>query len=376
MYELRILNGLHRGAILPLDDITYTIGASEDADIVLADPGIEIEHATAQLIEGGWLLRALDGGVMDADSNQPQEVLTLQLGDCARIGQIWISVVEAEAAWQNPPPDPVDVPAAVLEDVPTEDSEDQFDAQADELEPMMDGPLDEPEAMAEAIAGGASEGMKEDAAARDAAPRGIDRLRRFGARLKSRRTYFAVAAVTVLSACAYTLTAEPEPMEISTTRAGQLDLGAKSGAHTAGVAASQNATRDRPVALTPAELQIAFRARLEEVSLLQRLDLDLQEARWTMKAAFDDEESARFGRVLAEFVKQHNITFPIEAKVGNPESMLPFKIRQVVSGADASVVTDDGYRIYIGDTYRGMRLVSVDGNRLSFNGRRKIEVRW
>ena len=33
--ELRILNGLHRGGILPLDESTLLIGSNEDADVVL-----------------------------------------------------------------------------------------------------------------------------------------------------------------------------------------------------------------------------------------------------------------------------------------------------------------------------------------------------
>ncbi|MGI4936529.1 MAG: FHA domain-containing protein, partial [Janthinobacterium lividum] len=45
MYELRILNGLHRGATLPLDEQAQTIGQSEDADVVLVDQGIADRHA-------------------------------------------------------------------------------------------------------------------------------------------------------------------------------------------------------------------------------------------------------------------------------------------------------------------------------------------
>jgi hypothetical protein len=105
-------------------------------------------------------------------------------------------------------------------------------------------------------------------------------------------------------------------------------------------------------------------------------DLTLQDEQWFMQAALDDEEAARFERILTSFIKQHNIAFPVHAWVGSAESMLPFKIRQVVYGSNASVVTQDGDRLYVGDEYRGVRLVAVAGDRLTFAGKRKIEVRW
>ena len=56
--------------------------------------------------------------------------------------------------------------------------------------------------------------------------------------------------------------------------------------------------------------------------------------------------------------------------------LAPFKIRQIISGSNASVVTAEGDRIYIGDEFRGMRLAAVTNHRLTFVGKRKVEVRW
>jgi len=174
------------------------------------------------------------------------------------------------------------------------------------------------------------------------------------------------ALATVLSACAaYTITATSEK-----------DTPFKSAAANP-LPGSQPAPAAAPKpAPQPVDLRAAFRERLREVSLLHRIDLDLKEGKWTMHAALDDEEAARFERVLAQFIHTHNITFPVSAKIGSAEAMLPFRIRQVISGSNASIITQDGNRIYVGDTYRGLRLVAIEGNELRFDGERRIKVKW
>jgi type III secretion protein D len=145
-----------------------------------------------------------------------------------------------------------------------------------------------------------------------------------------------------------------------------------SAAHLSALAADSAAVPS----LTPNALRQAFRARLAEVDLLRRFELTLDDHAWRMKAALDEEEAARFRRILASFVATHHIDFPVDVKIGGTETMLPFKVRQVVVGANASIVTDDGKRLYPGDDYRGVKLVAIDGNRISFNGAQAIEVAW
>ncbi len=72
----------------------------------------------------------------------------------------------------------------------------------------------------------------------------------------------------------------------------------------------------------------------------------------------------------------YEVNVPINVRIGNAESMLPFRIQQVISGNDASIVTDDGRRLYVGDEYRGMRLAAIAGNQLSFTGKRTLNIVW
>ncbi len=353
MLELRILSGLHRGASLPLDDDTVVIGADDAADVVLLDPGIETTHASLRKTSTGWALSPTGGEVLGADTNVPLQSLDLQPGEFGRIGRVWLTVVDAGTAWSDPPPDPVDIEPDDLQS----GKDGEMAARA------SDGAHDVHEVhhaldvQGAADAGGA-QGDGTGARPDDNGPEAAEA----STRRKSRLVLPMVIIAIVLSAWgAYQLVggdAGHSPLKPGIAAAGGTQPAAK------------------PFALTQEELRTAFRKRLAEVDLLKAFDLNLRDNAWTMQAALDDEEAARFERTLATFVNQHKITFPITAKVGNAEHMLPFKIRQVISGANASVITLDGNRMYVGDEYMGMRLVAIKGSRLTFMGKRKIEVRW
>jgi type III secretion protein D len=330
MLELRILNGLHRGATLPLDAQAVHIGAGDAADVVLADHGIADDHAQLAPNGDGWLLSGSDGAIYMASHAEAQALVELAAGDCARVGDIWLSIDRQDAPWQAPPPMPAPEP--------------HFDARTEAEEAPADAP-------------------GPDAA--PAKPRGPWRRRGVGALLA------AVAAM--LAATAYALTSRtPLPVPAAPT-AKSLDIDAPKRA---------TSPKRAPAAATPqpgtdaAALAALFRKRLADAELLSRFDLTLEPNAWTMQAHLDDEESARFERILNSFIKEHNITFPVRAKAVTAEAMLPFRIGQVISGANAAVVTQDGARLYVGDDYRGVRLVAIQPSRVTFFGKRKIEVIW
>lgn len=406
MLELRILSGLHRGATLPLDSRTHIIGASEDADVVLVDPEIEQQHATLKLTAAGWELTALEGRILSSESNEGQSTLHLAAGDFARVGAVWVTVTDQDAGWQNPPPEPVDAPpvtaaAAQVELPEARESQEPpmmtAETPADESNTSMQPPVLAEETPDESDVPEASVSGTRANRSAPAWKAKLARVRQHAReKLKGRRMVHAMLAVGVVlsGATAYTLTAGPDMFKFSAQKDAPPAADSPAAASAASASAKPGRSgkpADKTVAkafdalhndsvagraLTGEELRSAFRKRLADADLLKRFDLTLQENQWFMQAALDDEEAARFERILAVFLKTHNITFPVQAKVGGAESMLPFKIRQVVSGMNASVLTDDGQQLFIGDEHRGVRLVAIKGNRISFGGKRKIEVRW
>lgn len=353
MLELRILSGLHRGATLPLDDDTVVIGSDESADVVLLDPGIESTHASLRKTSEGWALSSLNGEVLSSETNEALKSLDLRQGEFARLGRVWISVVDSETPWGEPPPDPVDIESDDLQG-----DNDGFD----EIQPDDDAKqnLAADNALSEAD-GAQGDGQDDDAPEVEGKRKGSKSVRVLGM-IGFIVLVAAWSASQLIGGASGAVPLKPGISSAGSTQAGLPGAG--------------QAGSPKAAILTPDELRAAFRKRLADVDLLKSFDLNLQDNSWTMQAALDDEEAARFERTLASFVAQHKITFPVTAKVGNAEHMLPFKIRQVISGANASVVTLDGNRLYVGDEYQGTRLVAIKGSRLTFMGKRKIEVSW
>jgi type III secretion protein D len=328
------------------------IGSDESADVVLLDPGIESSHARLRQTSEGWAISSLDGDVLSSETNEALKSLDLEEGEFARIGRVWISVVDSDALWGEPPPDPVDIESDDLNG----DNDGSEETQPDEDEQRKPAAADD-----------APAGAPQDESS-DQVPDG-DTPQAGGKRKLSTSVRILGMIGIIIMVAAWSASqlvggsAEAVPLKPG--------ISAQSKGAGAGPAGSPS-----DAILSQDELRAAFRKRLAEVDLLKSFDLNLQDHSWTMQGALDDEEAARFERTLATFIAQHKITFPVTAKVGNAEHMLPFKIRQVISGANASVVTLDGNRLYVGDEYKGTRLVAIKGSKLTFVGKRKIEVRW
>jgi type III secretion protein D len=141
-------------------------------------------------------------------------------------------------------------------------------------------------------------------------------------------------------------------------------------------AAEQARLAALPLRLPSEQLQAALRKRLGEIDLLSRVTLELELRNWTISGSLNEEEVERLQRMLRSFSERHVIDFPIQVRLGNPESMLPFRISQVMSGHDPSIITDDGRRLYVGDEYRGVRLAAVAGNQLRFTGKHNLDIVW
>lgn len=432
--ELRILNGLHRGGVLPLDESTLLIGAHEDADVVLVDPDILAHHASLQKTDSGWVITADAGPVFGTEHPSAQMLLDLQSGDFFRLGETWLVICDARAAWQAVPQAAIDHESIeksrfdAIESMHAAGSQDRFDT--DEAQFFAQEVSDHAAALA-AQGSSTADDVQDDSSGAQAAiaadgsdESGIKpgaRPSRGGALAARVRQLFSfprwrkwmiapVSLCALLSAvAAYAYTAKPSLPKLAqaetsadwriaksddslsatdkSSLAARRDATSSSRLELTTAAATSNASAAvvTPVSVAPSvpsvptgpiALQPLFRKRMKEADLLQRFDLDLSESAWSMRAHLDDEEGARFERILKAFVAEHKITFPISAKVGSAESMLPFQIKQIVTGANAGIVTGDGDRLYVGDELLGVKLMAVVDNHLTFMGKRKIEVIW
>lgn len=111
MFELRVLDGLHQGAALPLFGEQWSIGAHADADLVLNDAGIAERHARLRLIDNNWSVQAEAGLLHGADGQVLAQIANLALNVPFAVGRIRLCVTLADQPWP-PAPAPVEPPAA------------------------------------------------------------------------------------------------------------------------------------------------------------------------------------------------------------------------------------------------------------------------
>lgn len=103
MFELRVLDGLHQGAALPLFGEQWSIGAHADADLVLNDPGIAEQHARLRLIDSNWSVQAEAGLLQDADGQVLAQIARLALSVTFLVGSVRLCVTLADEPWPQAP---------------------------------------------------------------------------------------------------------------------------------------------------------------------------------------------------------------------------------------------------------------------------------
>lgn len=103
MFELRVLDGLHQGAALPLFGEQWSIGAHAEADLVLSDPGIAEQHAVLRLVGSTWSVQAQAGLLQGAKGQVVAQITHLALGEQFGVGAIRLYVAVADQPWPEAP---------------------------------------------------------------------------------------------------------------------------------------------------------------------------------------------------------------------------------------------------------------------------------
>ncbi|NNA87069.1 type III secretion protein [Pseudomonas fragi] len=112
MFELRVLSGLHEGAALPLFGECWSIGADQDADLELYDPGVAARHARLHGMAGRWTVQAQEGLLQDDAGTVRAQIADLAPGRAFTIGGIRLCVADTQSAWLEERADAVAQPGA------------------------------------------------------------------------------------------------------------------------------------------------------------------------------------------------------------------------------------------------------------------------
>ncbi|AZE82124.1 type III secretion protein HrpQ [Pseudomonas orientalis] len=103
MFELRVLDGLHQGAALPLFGEQWSLGANPDADLLLNDAEVVEHHARLRLADGCWSVQAEAGLLKNSEGQALAQIVDLALNTVFLIGSVRLCVSLADQPWPQAP---------------------------------------------------------------------------------------------------------------------------------------------------------------------------------------------------------------------------------------------------------------------------------
>lgn len=316
MLELRILSGLNRGAAMTIEDTALQIGSGENSDVMILDHGIAENHLTLEYQDGELVLIPFDE-VRAEDGSYITEPIIIERLHCFFLKGVWIGIAEEEDDWDIFDSLPSSLPDSSL--YLLQDNEEYH------IEPI---------------------------------------------KMSWKSKVFAIGGLLMLASWATASVFLPRDSVLknldSKTVASENSANQNDQGEIKKVVIKKYYSRE--------ELASILNTKLMELQLSKLVDIKTDIEGWNIEGNLDDEDRLRLERAVEAFNKEYKPRFPINVRMLNLSSFLPFKVTQIMSGKMAGVTTEDGQRFFVGDTIDGYRLVSVQGNKASFDGKRKIEI--
>lgn len=299
MFELRVLDGLHQGAALPLFVEQCSIGAHAEADLVLSDPGIAEQHAVLRLVGSIWSVQAQAGLLQGAKGQVVAQITHLALGEQFGVGAIRLYVAVADQPWPEAPA---------------------------------------PATPAKVMAKEAPQTLK---------------LSALGHSQQKRLISVVLVVAVIIMVVGIASTGERDPQ-----------------------ASLMPAVPQKTELASPFEVRQQLLNMLSERDLSQRVSLQVINGQVALNGDVSEEDLALVTRMLDRFGEQFDSVVPVISRVRAHDNELPFKIVQIIGGANGHVVLEDGNRLFVGDQVDDLRLVMIDNSKVVFEGAQRYEVRW
>ncbi|WP_183085229.1 FHA domain-containing protein [Trinickia fusca] len=321
LLELRVLSGLHKGACLPLGEHAISIGSGEDADVVLLDEGVATQHVLIELqCLDRWMLRAVDAAIVDAKGHEIETIEVAQ-DEPARVRlkgtDVWLDIVPPQTQW------------AAGELLVEEDHAHVDPHRQDALATIPAVPGDPRESHSRT-------------------PTSWPKLAiAFGV-----TAAVALGMATVWRVASIASNEQARPAAASETAA----------------ASSAKRNAERAIA--------ALKELLRDRSLEQQVQYRFHDGKLRLDAILDSDQLSRFEPIVAILRARFSREMQIETHVSSIEQSLPFHVVQVVAGPIPEVLTDDGHRLFLGDSIDGYTLVAVKNDAITFDGKRHVELPW
>ncbi len=315
MNELRIISGLHRGVSLPLDDDTIIVGSSLEADIALVDPGIAEQHVKIQ-----------------SNDQLPE--------GC------WLFTVLNDQTW--------DEKGELISDAVTAKLNHKFNIGgvwlmfSDDEAPWPSGEV-----------GFVQETVEPEE------PQKVTPLKdkSFLVKAYSAAAGVLIGVVTLTHAGGDNTESDPvlTPPPIVEKQANFTKY-------------EKNAlslVQEKPME----ELLLSYRKMLKERNL-EGVEIASNGTQWDIQGALTANDAEKLKRMNLRFKRKYGEAVQLNNIVETVEESLPFDIVRVVSGPMGHIEADDGHKLYVGNDYKGLKLVGINKDTIMFSGKNNIEVKW
>ncbi|MCI3944168.1 type III secretion protein HrpQ [Pseudomonas syringae] len=324
MFELRVLNGQHQGAALPLIGEEWSIGSADQQDLALDDAGVENLHCRLQRLTDSWALNAEDGAICDEEGS-PRTHLDVTLNSAFLLGSVWLCVSPAEDEWPS-------VPAVI--------------PKQSEAEP-------EP--------------------ARTEVP-----LKKVKSRSQwlNRTTGIIAGLMVGVIGSAWSLT---RPATLAMDQSPAHIASANTTASTDTQQAQEkpaSVAADKRIRLASKDAVVHQLNSMLSDRLLTEVSVEETPDGLMLSGDLKEDSLLVYQRMLQRFKDRYESPVTVLDNVASKRNTLPFVVVQIMTGPHAHLVTADGRRVYVGDEVDGLRLTRIDDQHLQFDGDRHVEVTW
>jgi type III secretion protein D len=333
--SLRILNGLKRGASIPLQEDSLSVGASFENDIVMLDQGIAEQHfdikpkasTPGDNPSNEFIVRPIEGKITRIDGTIMKESFLLQKNQPFLVGDIWFVLHDKDTAWPEHLPR-IQLKTDRVSDKPNNKN---FIKEILAMHPVM-------------LAGA-----------------------------------FSVACFVFLgfkNVSYATLSDQPNEQlndELAELRQQFKEKKVASIDHNNND--HNNNPPTTPMGIATANPQLALQKMIEEREI-SGVEIQESEGKVLLKGDINDQHKDKLVRMLERF-RYDNANGPEVVDMTKALALkLPFEIKAVVSGPYGHVRIDGGQKLLLGESLSGYKLTSITDRTLVFTGKNKIEVNW
>jgi type III secretion protein D len=358
---LRILNGLKRGASIPLNEDGLLVGASFLNDIVMLDQGIadqhfEIKQNVSELdgvLNPGFTLGPINGKVTRIDGSIMKDSFILQKNEPFLVGDIWFVLHDKATAWPEQLP--------IIQSKINKPSE----------VPRKKSLVKEMLAIHPAILAGAFSvvcfiflGFKNVsyATVSEKSNNDSEQFNEMTDELSELQQEFKARKIAAVNG---------DATEIKGSKVDSNNL-----IDTNNLVDKNNLVDSKVVDNNnPANTILALQKMLKDREI-NGVDIKESKGKLILMGEINDQHKDKLARMLERFRYENANSPEVVDKTTALALTLPFEIKAVVSGPYGHVRLNSGQKLLVGDSLSGYKLNSITDRTIVFMGKNKIEVNW